>query len=119
MPSVALPLTRPDSLASLTTPRTSAPCGTAVMPSITSGFAMAPLTRSSTCLVFDRRWRRTDTASDVPAGTVTVRNAGGGGSTGFGGAAGSGAAGGAAEAEVAGDDGAGIAGAADLCGAVA
>jgi len=64
----------------------------------------------------------TDTASDVPAGTVTVLNAGGGGgggSAGFCGGAGAADGDGAAavDAEVAGDDGAGFVGAADFCGA--
>lgn len=96
IPSDALPFTRPDSLTSLTAPVTCAPFGTAVVPSITIGDANAPLTTSSTWLVFDARLVSTDTLSDVPAGMVTSLNAGGGG--GGGGSTGFGAGGGGAAA---------------------
>src|SRR5438045_2248775 len=70
---VARPFTRPDSFASITEPLIAAPAGTAVTPDTTTGFAIEPLTGSSTLLVFEASALNTVTLSDVPAGMVTSR----------------------------------------------
>src|SRR5436190_5519493 len=88
---VALPLTRPDSFASVTVPLIWAPDGMAVTPDTVTGLASAPFTGSSTLLLFEASVLNTVTLSDVPAGTVISRNVGAGGGAGAAGAAAAGA----------------------------
>src|SRR4029078_6609695 len=80
----ALPLTRPDSGASVIDARIGVPTGSAVMPETVTAFAMDPLIGSSTLLVFDATELRSVTLSDVPAGIVSSRNEGAGGGAGSG-----------------------------------
>jgi len=109
----ARPLTRPDLLASMTVPITSAPAGTTVVPSTTIAWASVPLTGSSTLLVLESIGVTSVTRIGVSAGMVTSRTVGAAGALGAGlGAAplaGDGAAPGAgAEADAAAPDGGGL-----------
>src|SRR5262245_16397350 len=117
--SEAFPFTRPDCLTSVIVPLISAFAGRAVIPEMMTAFASDPWTGSSIWLVVEPRWLNPVTLSDVPAGTTTSRNCGGGGATGFGGGGGAaGAAAAAAAAAAAGASG-GAAGATGLARAAA
>src|SRR5262249_27783347 len=89
----ALPLTRPDSFASITDPDSSAPAGATVVPSISIGLASEPRTASSTLLVSEPIAVDTFTLSAVPAGIVISRDVGAGAADGLAAAAGAAAGG--------------------------